>query len=118
MLEFRKQFEAKVEELVPGLSGKVLLGLAEEETKAPFAVYTLTREPVRTKTGIAKITAFVNISIYDIESKRLENTVGTIIYGLDRQRIAGRRLLYTGDEYGVNLGKTILHAYTITFKIS
>lgn len=117
MLEFRKQLEAKIEGIAQSLTGKVLLGMVEEETTAPFAVYTIRHEPVRTKTGIAGYNSYVDISVYDIESKRLELTRSKIINGLDRQRMDGKRLLYTSDEYGVNLEKTVLNAYTITFKI-
>ena len=118
MLEFRKELEAKIAELVPALAGKVFLGMAEEQTRAPFAIYALTRTPMRTKTGIAKITSQAEISVYDTESKRLETMRDQIVYGLDRQTLAELRVLYLGDEYGVNLEKTILNAYTITFKIS
>lgn len=117
MTEFRLELEKKIEEIAPQLSGKIRLGLIEEETPAPFGVYTIRNEPVRTKLGIAGFVTHINLTVYDTESKRLDTCRKDIILGLDGKIIAGRRILYTEDEHGVSFEKASLNAYTITFKI-
>lgn len=117
MNDFSKEVVTLIETLEPAMKNNVKPGMVSAETKPPYAAYSEpTEEPKRTKDGIAGYRTTFELAIFNdtkVSAERLKNSLKT---KLDRQIIAGRKMLFMQAEYGFYEDYK-LHGYVLTFNI-
>lgn len=69
---------------------------AVQEARPPYAAYTISETPIRTKDGIAGYEGTITLAIFSTSLTAVDELMAKIIEAVDGRTLDGRRL-YAGD---------------------